>query len=93
MCSNSTAGGWEEIERGFASTGQLGFPIAMHWNKSQLPARLSTWTVPAAAPTDWSNSPVLTQWHNQGWYDANHPCETPPRKNKPLTQTIHPLNP
>ena len=68
VCSNSTAGGWEEIERGFASTGQLGFPIAMHWNKTKLPARLSTWTLPSAENSfDWSNTPVLTQWHNQGW--------------------------
>ncbi len=29
VCSNNTAGGWEEIERGFATSGQLGFPIAL----------------------------------------------------------------
>jgi hypothetical protein len=72
VCSNSTAGGWEEIERGFAFSGQLGFPMAMLWNKTNLPARLSTWTTPAADAADWSNAPVLTQWHNQGWFQASY---------------------
>jgi len=67
VCSNSTAGGWEEIERNFASTGQLGFPIGVVFNNSKLPASVATWTAPPApgGPTDWSNAPLITQWHNQ----------------------------
>ena len=73
VCGNSTAGGWEEIERGFASTGQLGFPIAMLWNKSRLPSRLNSWTMPPADNrSDWRNTPTLTAWHNQGWYQATY---------------------
>lgn len=65
VCSNSTAGGWEEIERGFATTGQLGFPVGVVLNASRVP-RVRAWTAPPAAPTDWSNAPTLTAWHNQG---------------------------
>jgi len=71
VCSNITAGGWEEIERGFASSGQLGFPVGLHVNTSRLPNALA-WRAPPAAPTDWSNAPTLTQWHNQGWYQATY---------------------
>lgn len=72
VCSNSTAGGWEEIERGFASSGRLGFPIGMIYNQSRLPPSFATWTMPTADPTDWSNTPIITQWHNQGWYQASY---------------------
>ena len=43
-------------------------------NNSKLPARVATWTAPAApgGPTDWSNAPIITQWHNQGWYQASY---------------------
>ena len=61
VCSNSTAGGWEEIERGFASTGQLGFPIGLAYNKSLLPS-FANWTMPAHAPNDWRNVPTFTAW-------------------------------
>ncbi len=40
------------------------------YNKSRRPDRLATWTMPPAAPTDWSNTPTLTAWHNQGWFQA-----------------------
>ena len=67
VCSNSTAGGWEFIERNFASSGQLGFPIAMVYNESLLPS-FAKWTMPPpASRRDWSNTPTLTVWHNQGW--------------------------
>jgi hypothetical protein len=67
VCGNATAGGWEFIERNFAAQGLLGFPIALRYNASQLPARLATWTMPAVADrADWSNTPRLTAWHNQG---------------------------
>jgi hypothetical protein len=71
-CSNDTAGGWEEVERGFAMTGQLGFPVSATYNASRLPSRVATWTVPVApgGPTDWSNTPVFTLRHNQGWYEG-----------------------
>ena len=72
VCSNSTAGGWEEIERGLASTGQLGFPVAMIYNQSRLPARLAKWTTPTSDSFDWTNSPTITVWHNQGWYQATY---------------------
>jgi len=71
VCSNQTAGGWEEIERGFATSGQLGFPIGLQWNQTLLPS-FSKWTMPPADPSDWSNTPILTQWHNQGWYQASY---------------------
>ena len=64
ICTNNTAGGWEEIERGFAMKGELGFPVALRWNSSRLPS-WARWTLPAAAPDDWSNAPTLTSWHNQ----------------------------
>jgi hypothetical protein len=71
VCSNSTAGGWEEIERGLASTGQLGFPVGLVYNSSRLPASFATWTMPTpTGPTDWSNTPTITVWHNQGWFQA-----------------------
>jgi hypothetical protein len=72
VCSNSTAGGWEEIERGFASTGQLGFPIGAVLNNSNLPPNVAKWTAPDADPSDWANAPIITQWHNQGWYQASY---------------------
>ena len=71
VCSNSTAGGWEEIERGFATSGQLGFPIGLEWNQTLLPS-FSKWTMPTTDPSDWTNTPILTQWHNQGWYQASY---------------------
>ena len=72
VCSNSTAGGWEEIERGLASTGQLGFPVAMLFNSSRFP-NFANWTMPPAADSsDWSNTPQITVWHNQGWFQATY---------------------
>ena len=72
VCGNATAGGWEFVERNFAGTGQLGFPIAMRYNATKLP-RFATWTMPVpASRRDWSNTPILTQWHNQGWYQASY---------------------
>ena len=44
--------------------GELGFPVALRWNSSRLPS-WARWTLPAAAPDDWSNAPTLTSWHNQ----------------------------
>lgn len=73
VCGNSTAGGWEFIEKNFASSGQLGFPVSMVYNKSKLPASFASWTMPTpAARTDWSNTPTLTAWHNQGWFQATY---------------------
>ena len=71
VCSNITAGGWEEVEESFADSGQLGFPVGVVYNKAIVPS-WSSWTMPAADPSDWSNSPVLTQSHNQGWYQASY---------------------
>ena len=72
VCSNSTAGGWEEIERGFASTGQLGFPMAMQYDLTKFP-NFANWTMPPRAdPSDWSNTPRITVWHNQGWYQGTY---------------------
>jgi hypothetical protein len=71
VCSNSTAGGWEQIERGLASTGQLGFPVGLLYDKSKLPS-FAAWTLPPAAPSDWRNAPVITVWHNQGWFQASY---------------------
>ena len=71
VCSNSTAGGWEFIEQNFATSGQLGFPIAMRYNQSQLPS-FAAWTMPSASPSDWANSPRVTAWHNQGWFQATY---------------------
>jgi hypothetical protein len=66
VCSNITAGGWEFIEKGFANAGRLGFPVAMRYNASLLPA-LGSWVIsPAPAAGDWYNQPTLTVWHNQG---------------------------
>lgn len=76
VCSNGTAGGWEEIERGFATSGQLGFPIGVALNNSQLPQSVTSWSAPAlpAGGAGWqqSNAPILTQWHNQGWFQASY---------------------
>lgn len=72
VCSNSTAGGWEFIEGGLATSGQLGFPVAMRYNTSLLPS-FASWTIPpAASPWDWDNAPKLTVWHNQGWFQATY---------------------
>ena len=68
VCSNTTAGGWEFIERNFASSGQLGFPVAVTMKD---PSLIAGWTMPTpASRADWSNTPTLTVWHNQGWFQA-----------------------
>jgi hypothetical protein len=70
ICSNNTAGGWEFIEKNFASSGQLGFPVSM---KLKDPTLSAAWTMPnASSRFDWGNTPTLTSWHNQGWYQATY---------------------
>jgi len=73
VCGNTTAGGWEFIERNFAASGQLGFPVAMVLDTAKVPPSFLNWSMPPVSTrTDWSNSPTLTAWHNQGWYQATY---------------------
>lgn len=69
VCGNASAGGWEFVEHTLATTGQLGFPIGLYVNLSLLP-NAAGWSKPPSDPSDWSNAPTLTVWHNQGWFQA-----------------------
>lgn len=45
-----------------ASTGQLGFPVGLFYNQTQLPS-FARWTMPPTdSAWDWANTPKLTAW-------------------------------
>jgi len=60
-CSNSSSGGWAEVDREAAMTGRIQIPIGMTYNVStSVGERLQTWG-------DGAVGGVIHAWHSQTW--------------------------
>lgn len=60
-CSNASAGGWSEVDRECAVTGQLQIPIGMDYNQSSDKGRrLDKWGTSAVGG-------IVHAWHSQSW--------------------------
>jgi len=60
-CSNASSGGWAEVDRECAVTGQLQIPVGMNYNRSSdTGQRLDHWKVSALGG-------ILYAWHSQSW--------------------------
>ena len=60
-CSNASAGGWSEVDRECAVTGQLQIPVGLSYNASSpLGQRLAVWKSRA-------HGGIIHAWHSQTW--------------------------
>ena len=60
-CSSASSGGWAEVDRECAMTGQLQIPVGMSYNRtSQVGQRLERWKNGAIAG-------IVHAWHSQTW--------------------------
>jgi hypothetical protein len=62
-CSNSSAGGWAEVDQQAATLGQLNLPIGMTFNQtSMIGIRMNHWTTNQSAV-----NAIIHAWHSQSW--------------------------
>ena len=60
-CSNASSGGWAEVDRECAVSGQLQIPVGMDYNRSSLVGqRLDHWGISALGA-------IVYAWHSQSW--------------------------